>query len=189
VPVPPVVTNVFSNTAAPAVASVTARSAENAGFGDIQGSRAPAQRGVVGGTGTLAGFDVGGAAGGVRGGTGRGTVMAAGFGAPAEATKAAANPLKPVQTKIEKPVEILFKPRPDYTDEARKMRIEGEVLLRILFASTGEARVLEVIRGLGHGLNENAIKAAEHIRFKPAQRTNQPVDSMAIVHIVFQLAY
>jgi TonB family protein len=69
------------------------------------------------------------------------------------------------------------------------MKLEGEVLLRVLFAATGEARVIEKIRGLGHGLDENAIRAAQQIRFKPALRDGEPVDSSAIVHIVFQLAY
>jgi TonB family protein len=117
--------------------------------------------------------------------------MAAGFVASNEAPKPSAPSASkaPEPDKIEKPVEILSKPRPEYTDEARKMRIEGEVLLRVLFTSAGEARVLEVTRGLGYGLNESAIRAAQQIRFKPAQRTGQPVDSTAIVHIVFQLAY
>jgi TonB family protein len=110
--------------------------------------------------------------------------------AAADAPKTAQNSPKAADPgKIEKPVEILVKPRPDYTDEARKQRIEGEVLLRVLFTSTGEVRVQEVTRGLGYGLNENAVRAAENIRFKPAQRAGQAVDSTAIVHIVFQLAY
>jgi TonB family protein len=87
------------------------------------------------------------------------------------------------------PVEILFKPRPLYALEARRLKIEGEVLVELLFAASGEARVLRVVRGLGHGLDENAISAAEAIRFRPAQRGGAPVDSTAIVHIIFQLAY
>jgi TonB family protein len=86
-------------------------------------------------------------------------------------------------------VEILFKPKPDYTEEARKLRVEGEVLVRVLFTAGGEVRVLEVIRGLGHGLDENALRAAQQIKFNPAQRDGQRVDSTATVHIVFQLAY
>jgi hypothetical protein len=49
--------------------------------------------------------------------------------------------------------------------------------------------VNRVVRGLGHGLDEAAIKAASQMRFKPAQRVGTPVDSTAIVHVVFQLAY
>ena len=50
-------------------------------------------------------------------------------------------------------------------------------------------RVLELIKGLGHGLDESATRAAQQIRFKPALRDGQPVDSTATVHILFQLAY
>jgi TonB family protein len=89
----------------------------------------------------------------------------------------------------ETPVEITFKPRPDYTAEARKLKIEGEVLVRVMFSADGHVKVLGVSRGLGHGLDESALRAAEQIRFKPAAREGTPVDSTATVHIVFQLAY
>ena len=90
---------------------------------------------------------------------------------------------------VTRSVEILSKPRPAYTEDARRQRIEGEVLLKILFAASGEVRVLGTVRGLGHGLDENAIAAAEAIRFRPAERAGMAADSTAIVHIVFQLAY
>jgi TonB family protein len=86
-------------------------------------------------------------------------------------------------------VEILSKPRPAYTDEARRLQIEGEVLLEILFSASGQVRVLRTVRGLGHGLDETAIAAAEAIRFRPAERGRVSADSTAIVHLVFQLAY
>jgi TonB family protein len=85
--------------------------------------------------------------------------------------------------------EIIFKPRPAYTDDARRLQIEGEVLLELLFGASGEVRVLRTLRGLGHGLDENAIAAAREIRFRPARRGGAAVDSSAVVHIVFQLAY
>jgi TonB family protein len=87
------------------------------------------------------------------------------------------------------PVEVLFKPKPQYTPEARQLKLEGEVLLRILFTAGGEVRVLEVVKGLGHGLDESATRAAQQIRFKPALRDGQPADSTATVHILFELAY
>jgi TonB family protein len=86
-------------------------------------------------------------------------------------------------------VEILFKPHPVYTAEARGLQIEGEVLLEIQFAASGELRIIRVVRGLGHGLDESATDAARHIRFRPALHASVPVDSTAIVHIQFQLAY
>ncbi len=87
------------------------------------------------------------------------------------------------------PVEITFKPNPVYTDEARSLKLEGEVLLEVNFSATGTLHVNRVVRGLGHGLDEAAIAAANKMRFKPALRSGQPVDSTAIVHVVFQMAY
>jgi TonB family protein len=86
------------------------------------------------------------------------------------------------------PVEITFKPNPIYTDEARSLKLEGEVLLEVNFSANGTLHVNRVVRGLGHGLDEAAIAAANKIRFKPALRDGQPADSTAIVHVTFQLA-
>ncbi|MGA2375629.1 MAG: energy transducer TonB [Candidatus Sulfotelmatobacter sp.] len=87
------------------------------------------------------------------------------------------------------PVEITFKPQPAYTDEARSLKLEGEVLLEVMFGANGSLHVNRVVRGLGHGLDEAAIAAANKMRFKPALRMGQPVDSTAIVHVLFQIAY
>ncbi len=87
------------------------------------------------------------------------------------------------------PVEVTFKPNPLYTDEARSLKLEGEVLLEVSFYANGTLHVNRVARGLGHGLDEAAVNAASKIRFKPALRNGQPVDSTAIVHVKFQLAY
>ncbi len=85
-------------------------------------------------------------------------------------------------------VEVLYKPKPVYTDEARKLNIEGEVLLEVLFSANGELHVNRVVRGLGHGLDEAAIAATNKIKFKPAQRNGSAIDSTAIVHVMFQMA-
>jgi TonB family protein len=86
-------------------------------------------------------------------------------------------------------VEILQKPRPAYTVEARSLRIEGEVVLDVVFGASGEVVVLGVRKRLGHGLDENAVAAARAIRFHPALRDGKPVDAKGFVHIDFQLAY
>ncbi|HYW36958.1 MAG TPA: energy transducer TonB [Terriglobales bacterium] len=86
-------------------------------------------------------------------------------------------------------VEITYKPNPVYTNEARNLKLEGEVLLEVEFAANGQLHVNRVVRGLGHGLDEAAVAAANKMRFKPASRNGQAVDSAAIVHVVFQLAY
>jgi TonB family protein len=86
-------------------------------------------------------------------------------------------------------VEITYKPNPAYTDEARNLKLEGEVLLEVEFLASGQLHVNRVVRGMGHGLDETAIAAANKMRFKPAMRNGQAMDSTAIVHVVFQLAY
>jgi TonB family protein len=120
---------------------------------------------------------------------GRGSaVQAAGFGAQLVAqggVKTVPVDSGPPTT----PVEITYKPNPVYTDEARQLKLQGEVLLEAMFGANGQLHVNRVVRGLGHGLDEAAIVAANKMRFKPALRNGSAVDSTAIVHVVFQLAY
>ncbi len=86
------------------------------------------------------------------------------------------------------PVEILYKPNPVYTDEAKQLQLQGEVLLEVSFGADGKLQVNRVVRGLGHGLDEAAVAATNKIKFKPALRSGLAVDSTSIVHVVFQLA-
>ena len=87
------------------------------------------------------------------------------------------------------PIEIVSKPHPIYTDEARQAHVQGEVVLEALFSASGEVRVLRVVLGLGHGLDQAAVTATSAIRFKPATRQGVPVDSTTLLHVTFQLAY
>lgn len=118
---------------------------------------------------------------------GRGNVHAGGFGDVS--TQSAAPQRAVVNAPATTPVEILSKPKPVYTEEARRLGLQGEVLVQVLFAADGQAHVLGVVQGLGHGLDQAAVNAASQIRFKPAQQSGRPVDSTAVVHVVFQLAY
>jgi TonB family protein len=90
--------------------------------------------------------------------------------------------------RVHEPIEILEKPKPVYTEEARRLRIQGEVVLEVLFRSTAQASVLRVVRGLGHGLDASAQQAAAAIRFHPAAENGRPIDSILTVKIEFQLA-
>ena len=134
-----------------------------------------------------------------------GTVKTGGFGSDAPVLRRVANgevqtagfdqrasaPTRPsvAATKpIDRPVEIVFKPTPEYTDEARSARIEGTVSLELEFTAAGDVRVLRVVRGLGYGLDEAAQRAALRIRFTPAHSDGTPVDSRATVHITFRLS-
>ncbi len=111
-------------------------------------------------------------------------VQQSGF-APATPPPVAQPVAKPIGPTT--PVEILFKPVPEYAEEARAQHIEGEITLEVDFLSTGAVRVVRVVKGLGHGLDEKAIDAAAHIRFKPALDQGQPIDSRADVRILFRL--
>ena len=84
-------------------------------------------------------------------------------------------------------VQILFKPKPVYTPEARSLRLEGEVSLQVVFQADGTIHVVRVLRGLGHGLDEAAVEAATRVRFKPATRGGVPVDTNATIKISFEL--
>jgi TonB family protein len=118
-----------------------------------------------------------------------GTVQTAGFSNTND--QVAQAPKKKVDdAPAVEPVVILAKPRPVYSAEALKMNLEGEVLLEVVFpASGGLVQVNRVIKGLGHGLDEAATRAAQQIKFKPALSNGRPVDFPAVVHIVFQTAY
>ncbi len=157
--------------------------------GPGQGNGTGGARGVRG-TVASAGFGngIGAGTGGRPNGAARQSVQQAGFGsvvAGARVPKTHAT----AETAAFKPVVILSKPDPVYPPEARRLHIEGQVILSVLFGSSGNLRVLKVDEGLGHGMDAAAIQAAEHIRFKPAERDGRPVDSTARVHIIFQLAY
>ena len=86
-------------------------------------------------------------------------------------------------------VDILDKPHPQYTAEGRTLRLEGDVVLEVVFQADGTVQVSRVISGLGHGLDEAAVQAARQIKFKPAKRDGQAVDFPARVRIEFRLAY
>src|SRR5882762_9066494 len=156
------------------------------GYGNGTGGSRGA-RGVVASAGFGNGVAIGDGSGTVD--ATRGMVRQSGFGdtEAASTTQLKGKAVQPTPAKLV-PAEIVSKPTPVYTEEARKLRIEGEVLLEVVFESSGRLRIVRLVRGLGYGLDEAATRAAEQIRFKPALRDGQPADSTAVLHIVFQLA-
>ena len=156
------------------------------GYGNGIGG-AKGVRGVVASAGFGNGTATGDGSGQVS--ASRGTVRQSGFGDSDPAAVTAGKVKVAAEAAVTTaPPEITSKPIPAYTEEARKLHIEGEVLLEVVFEATGRLHVLRVVRGLGHGLDEAAREAAEQIRFKPALRDGRPADSTAVLHIVFQLA-
>jgi TonB family protein len=155
---------------------------EGAGTGNGTGG-ARGVKGTIASAGFGSGIAQPGQGDGRKNGQG---VQAAGFGAQqvASAPKHTLDDTAALTTQV----EILYKPKPVYTDEARRLNIEGEVLLEVVFGANGDLHVNRVVRGLGHGLDEAAVSAANRIKFKPAQRNGSPVDSLSIVHVMFQTA-
>jgi TonB family protein len=155
---------------------------EGAGTGNGTGG-ARGVKGTIASAGFGSGIAQPGQGDGRKNGQG---VQAAGFGAQqvASAPKHTLDDTAALTTQV----EILYKPKPVYTDEARRLNIEGEVLLEVVFGANGDLHVNRVVRGLGYGLDEAAVSAANRIKFKPAQRNGSPVDSLSIVHVMFQTA-
>jgi len=143
------------------------------------------------GTVASAGFGNGVAIGGNGDGrsNGRGNTVATGAFGQQELSHGTPKPQLGDSGPPTNAVEITYKPNPVYTNEARQLRLEGEVLLEVMFGANGQLHVNRLVSGLGHGLDEAAIDAANKMRFKPALRNGQAVDSTAIVHVKFQLAY
>jgi TonB family protein len=63
------------------------------------------------------------------------------------------------------------------------------VVIDLVFKANGTIQINKVVSGLGHGLDDSAVRAAEQIKFKPAKLQNEPVDFPARVRIQFRLAY
>lgn len=77
--------------------------------------------------------------------------------------------------QVHQRARLLSKPEPQYTEEARRNQVMGTVILRVVFASSGEVTNIQAVKTLPFGLTERAIMAARRIRFVPAMKDGQPV--------------
>ena len=166
-------------------------------YGGMQGP-AVAPHGVVGSTGIGDGTKSGSNAGtvgkvasaGIPGASGTGP--AGSYGKVASAGIPTATAVAVVPKMVAEPVstnlEVISKPPVQYTGEARQLKVQGDVVLRVTFTATGQVQVQGVLRGLGHGLDEEARRVAQQIRFRPATRDGRPVDLTTNITITFQLA-
>ncbi len=71
--------------------------------------------------------------------------------------------------------KLLEAANPGYTDEAKKKKIEGEVVVSVVVDEKGDIVEPKVKKGLGHGLDESAIEAAKYFKYKPGTKDDQPV--------------
>jgi periplasmic protein TonB len=85
-------------------------------------------------------------------------------------------------------VVCLHCPDPAYSDEARKAKLQGLVMMRVLVGADGRVRDVQVTRGIGLGLDENAARAVRNWQFRPAKdAARKPVASWITIETVFRL--
>ena len=85
------------------------------------------------------------------------------------------------------PPSILFKVEPEYSEEARKAKFQGEVVLQVTVDEKGNPRDIKIIRPLGLGLDQKAIEAVEKWRFTPGKKDGKPVPVYAQISVNFRL--
>ena len=150
-------------------------------IGDPTGIPGPPSSGpgTGGGIGRNSGTGVGGGEGGGlgpgRGGNAGGGDMGLGGGGGVQPMTANLRPT------------ILYKEKAKYTEEARQNKIQGTVVLNVVFTADGRITSIRVVRGLPDGLTEKAIEAAQKIRFNPAVKNGSPVSVRGNLEFSFNL--
>jgi TonB family protein len=121
-------------------------------------------------------------------GTGQGTGIGEGTGSgigPGSGGGTGGGPYRPGAGIT--PPSILREVRPDYTEEARRRGVEGDVVLEIVVRADGNVGDVKVLQGLGGGLDQRAVEAVRQWRFSPARRFGTPVDVMVEIAVEFKL--
>jgi len=209
------VNNIGSGSAAPATVVAPVEKVQTGGFGDPNGVAGkgdpkhatnvarlgspalPGGDGYGNGTGgkegirgTVASTGFGnGTANPPPGGGKKGTVVSTGFANAADNAAEAPKKKQQAAGAADTAPTIIDKPKPEYTAGGRSMKIEGDVVVDMVFLANGTVQINRVVSGLGHGLDEAAVRSAQQIKFKPAKLHGEPVDFPARVRIEFRLAY
>jgi TonB family protein len=119
-----------------------------------------------------------GAGGGIGGGKGLGVGPGSGGGSGGGAYRPGGGVTNPV---------AIYKPEPQYSEEARKAKWQGAVLLSLVVDESGNPIDIKVIRPLGLGLDEMAIQAVSQWKFKPGTLNGKPVKVQAQIEVTFRL--
>lgn len=85
------------------------------------------------------------------------------------------------------PPKLLREVKADYTEDARRRSLTGDVVLEIVVRRDGSVGDVRILQGLGGGLNERAVEAVRQWRFSPARRLGTPVDVIVEVAVEFKL--
>jgi TonB family protein len=171
-PPPPVQPEPLPPVVAP-VATVAANEVERPGVIDEPAPKVSESRGP-------------GAGGGVGSGTGTGLGKGDGSGiGEGSGGGMGGGPYRPGSGVL--PPRLLREVKADYTEDARRANIEGEVVLEIVVRRDGSVSDVKLLNGLARGLNERAIAAVRQWRFAPATRLGQAVDVIVEVAVEFKL--
>jgi TonB family protein len=81
---------------------------------------------------------------------------------------------------------IIFKFDPDYTEAARKAKLNGTVILSLIVDAEGRPQNVRIVKSLGMGLDEEAVVAVTQWRFKPSMKAGQPVSVRATIEVNFR---
>jgi len=82
---------------------------------------------------------------------------------------------------------VLYKVEPEYSEEARKAKFQGTVVIFIVVDERGNPRDMRVIRPLGLGLDQKALDAVREWRFNPGKKDGKPVAVQATIEVNFRL--
>jgi periplasmic protein TonB len=140
-------------------------------IGNLTGLSALNGIGTYGGIGT-------GKGGGIGGGNGPGTGVGSGGAGGGGVYRPGAGVSNPVP---------ISRPEPQYSEEARKAKWGGTVLLSLVVDETGHTTDIKVLKPLGLGLDEKAIEAVSKWLFKPGMKDGKPVKVLAQIEVTFRL--
>ena len=83
--------------------------------------------------------------------------------------------------------QVLYQEDPEYSEQARKAKFQGTVVLTLVVQRDGSVRDIRVAQSLGLGLDEKAIEAVAKWRFRPGTKSGKPVDVAATIEVTFRL--
>jgi protein TonB len=129
------------------------------------------------GTGTLSGIGSG-STGGIGSGSGRGLGPGSIAGTGGGVFRVGGGVSAPI---------VVYKPEPEYSEEARKVKHQGVVLIQMVVGADGRPRDMRVVRPLGMGLDEKALDAVKTWRFEPAKKDGQNVAVLVTAEVQFTL--
>ena len=94
---------------------------------------------------------------------------------------------RPKPARVTRGPRVIYQEEPEYSEEARKARFQGAVVLQVEIGTDGRTSKIRVVRSVGLGLDERAIEAVSHWRFDPARNGEGPVAATALVEVSFHL--